>query len=238
VAIAESKIEFQQPANFKFEAPAALARSARPCHIHTCGTAARRDDACPVSSNDLLVSTMGWTMLSAMTLADKQHAAGAADLGGVPHAPRHDRCGTTVERHFLEPGRLLKQQDGRAGEQVDELLALGMHLPVRPVRGALELRDEPAMAKPIEFGLRHGPKLFATRHLLRRAVGGEVNVGVARVEEQGSLRSAGFDVALLKRLDVDKDFLPTQTWLNEAEAAFVVPGLDDAFEAHEVLPDA
>src|SRR4051812_16584321 len=63
-----------------------------------------------------------------------------------------------------------------------------MHLPVRPVRGTLEFRDEPAMTKAIEFSPRHRPEAFAAGQSLCRSIRSEVDVAITRIEKQGDLR--------------------------------------------------
>src|SRR5678816_3147921 len=132
--------------------------------------AARRFCQSAVSSGDGLAGDMRYsdpprgsrgTMPSAATHGDEEHSAGLADLGGVPHPLGYHGRSALAERHFAKAARLLQQQHGRPRQQVDELVGLGMHFPVRPVRGARKLADEPAGAEAIELGLGQGPEGLA-----------------------------------------------------------------------------
>ena len=128
------------------------------------------------------------TMLGAATHGDEEHATWLADLGSVPNTLGNDDRRATSERNLLKSGWLLQQQHGGTRQQINELLGLGMHLPVRPVRGALKLGDKPAMAKAIEFGFGHGPKALTARKLLRGATGSEMDVRFTGIEVHENLR--------------------------------------------------
>jgi hypothetical protein len=125
-------------------------------------------------------------MPSAMTHGDEEHATGFADLGSVPNALGNHHRTAAREWHLLKPGRLLQQHHCGARQQIDELLGLGMHLPIRPVRGELELGDEPAMAKAIELRLRLRPEALTARKPLGGTTSSEVDVGFTWIEVQGT----------------------------------------------------
>ena len=126
-------------------------------------------------------------MLRATTPGDEKHATGLADPRSVPNAlGDHDR-GAAAQWHFAKTAWLLQQQHGRARQQVDELVGLGVHFPVRPVRGALELGDEPAPTEAIELRLGQGPEPLTAGNRLSRSGRGEMDVGLSGIERHGQL---------------------------------------------------
>ena len=113
-------------------------------------------------------------------------------LGSLTFAVCQMPLGTTTaarrrERHFAKAARLFQQQHCRARQQVDELVGFGMHFPVRPVRGALELGDEPAAAEAIELGLGQGPEPLTAGNRLGRSGRGEMDIGFSGIERHGQL---------------------------------------------------
>src|SRR5688500_15986894 len=110
-----------------------------------------------------------------------------------------------------------------------------MHLPVWPVRGELELGNEPAMTKAIEFRLWPRPEALTTRKPFCGTTGSEMDVGFTWIEEHRNLRFSRlscrltFELSRLRRLakpavaDRLKRRVSRRLWGNGLRCCALVP---------------
>lgn len=110
-------------------------------------------------------------------------------LGARTFAVCHTPRGTTaaIERNRLHLAAAFKPQVDGAGQQVDEFVALRVHLPVRPVFGEGVFADDPDLAELRHGGFGQLPEAFGG-DFLRGAVGRKMHIGLLGIE--GHRRSA------------------------------------------------
>src|SRR5678815_997795 len=79
-----------------------------------------------------------------------------------------------------------------------------MHFPVRPVRSALELGDEPAPVEAIELGLGQGPEPLAAGNGLGGTGRSEMDVGFSGIERHEHLQiGSALRARMLPRADAE-----------------------------------